>query len=170
MGDQLTEINDILTCQLCQSLFNIPVILPCGDRICQAHLENKPSITCQVCFESHQTNSGFPIDQLLLKLLDLNIQGNVFIGEHHKQANEIFEHYQQLILDFEQVLKDPHFHLYEVVSSFRNEIDLGREEEIFSSERCEQLLEEVDRFEVARKKGLTDMNDAYTNEIKSFRR
>jgi hypothetical protein len=177
MNDQLTQIQRILTCPECNCLYNKPIILPCGDRVCQNHLEGKSSIECNICLNEYQVIE-FPVDKLLVQLLNLNTSGSIadsmngscIIGDQHKQAIVTFEHYELLIEKLERLLQDPYNHLYEVISQFRNKIDLNYERELISVNNYDKLLEQLTKFELERTKNISEINKNFNGQLNDFKR
>ncbi len=168
MSEKLEQIEKILTCAYCHKIFACPVILPCGDRICQAHLQNKASLKCLVCFEEiTRITPDLPVDKLLLDLIDLNLFSNVFIGADHKRAIEAFKKLEMLVCDSEKLIHDPYFHLYETISQVRNEIDMKNE--LQGLENYVQLHAELDKFETERKDMLGFNNQFYLTELQTFK-
>lgn len=171
MSSQLNQIKNILTCTTCQNLFNCPIILPCGDRICQEHLHEKSTITCSVCCEIHPITAvqKFPIDHLLTELQRLSLHEQVFIGYQHEKALEAFGKQKNAILELEKLTVDPYYYLYETVLKVRNEIDLKYELKLITRENYEQLLDELKRFEDERKNSL-EVDKIDLNFMENFKR
>lgn len=177
MKDQLNQIEAILTCPECSCLFNMPVILPCGDRVCRCHLVNRSTIECNVCLSEYPVGD-FPADNLLVRLIALNIpgtiaetkNGTVIKGDQHKKAMLAFEQYEVLIERLELLLQDPHNHLYEQVSQCRNRIDLDYERELISVASYDRLLAQLTKFEQERTDAIGELVESYLKKIDSFKR
>lgn len=177
MKDQLNQIEAILSCPECSCLFNMPVILPCGDRICRSHLVNRSMIECNVCLSEYSV-VDFPADKLLMRLLAMNIpgtiaetiNGTVIVGDQHKNAMLAFEQYEMLIERLELLVQDPHNHLYEQVSQCRNRIDLDFERELISVASYDRLLAQLTKFEQERTDTIGELIENYLKKLDNFKR
>ncbi len=168
MSEKLKKLKEILTCPYCQDIYSCPVILPCGDRICQAHLKINESIVCLVCFEKVDIKSNdLQVDKILTEIVCLNLFSNVITGREHTRALETFNNLEMMICDFEKLIYDPYFYLYETIHQIKNEIDLKNE--IESLDNYEQLHAELDKFETERKQKLEDNKQLFIKKYKIFK-
>jgi hypothetical protein len=106
-----------IICELCKSVFETPIVLPCGDTICFKHASTE-DFKCPFCKEVHQKpNKGYPENRKLkmltdkfekaknmLNLLHSNVQlikkfkendGDFFKGELTKVKDQIFAKKEQ---------------------------------------------------------------------------
>ena len=135
---------DFLICEYCQEVLDSPIILPCGDRICQKHLSGQESIKCFICSMVHQVDeASFPVDKILQKLIVLNIK----CGQSHVKAKSAFERHQVLLFELENLIKDPFNYLYEYITSIRNTVCIEKELNRLNDLQFEKLLDILDSFE-----------------------
>ena len=97
--NDFTDLEKIATCNLCNSIFECPVILPCSEIICQKHIEqvkksseNFENISCHFCNEEHTIpRNGFPKDIRIAKLIEHNFHEMDFGNVHKKSLDSCKE-------------------------------------------------------------------------------
>ena len=141
----MQSVHEFFKCEHCQQVFESPVVLPCGDRLCQKHLRGQKQIACLVCCAEHEVNEAnpFPLDKLLQNL-------TVECGEMHAKAKSSFERHQVLLFEFENLVKDPFNYLYEYMAAIRNTVCLEKELDHLTDAQFDSLLNELDSFEKKR--------------------
>ena len=69
---------DIVTCNICKKYLKNPVLLPCGETICNQHVDLKKSenaenysvYKCQICKENHYAyDEAFSSNKIAINLL-----------------------------------------------------------------------------------------------------
>ncbi len=78
---KVDKLKCFLDCDLCNSLLVDPIVIPCGNLICKAHLDKlintsdeKSSFICDTCKEEHALpKDGFMVNHRLQSLLELGI-------------------------------------------------------------------------------------------------
>ncbi len=71
---QLEKINHLFNCKICKDLLVDPIILPCGETVCNVHTEKISEDNCLLCTEMHiSPKSGFPSNKIVKNQLDLEI-------------------------------------------------------------------------------------------------
>ena len=139
---------EFLICEHCHEVFDSPVILPCGDRLCQKHLSGQERITCLVCSMDHEVDeTRFPVDKLLQKLAILNIK----CGQSHVKAKSTFERHQVLLYELENLIEDPFNYLYEYMAAIRNTVCIEKELNHLTDSQFDKLMDVLDSFEKNRK-------------------
>ena len=87
------NLKNIIICKYkdCNKVYRNDVILPCGKRVCQIHIDemkidDSESLKCFFCSKLHLIpEDGFIIDDLIEKLL------NVKYGDKHDAAKKAFD-------------------------------------------------------------------------------
>ncbi len=96
---QLEKINHLFNCQICKDLLVDPIILPCGETVCNVHTEKISEENCLLCTEMHTSpKSGFPSNKIVKNQLDLKINK---INLNFRQFND----YNTIIQDLNEHLK-----------------------------------------------------------------
>lgn len=127
------DVNDIIRCRICSKLYTMPVTLPCGETICQAHLNEfeisrDKKFKCDLCTDEHiLPENGFQANKAIQKMLDINID-RLDRGEAFKNAKAAFETLNSKFETYELINTVPAFFIDEYFSNVINEIDLRRDE------------------------------------------
>ena len=142
----MQSVHELLKCVHCHKVLKSPIVLPCGDRLCQEHLNGQKQITCLVCSVEYEVDEAnpFPLDKLLQNL-------TIEYGEMHAKAKGTFERHQVLLIEFENLIQDPFNYLYEYVAAIRNTVCLEKELDHLTDSQLDSLLNELDLFEEKRK-------------------
>ena len=118
-----------------------PVILPCGNTLCQHHLDetNELNFSCMFCSEEHQVpKNGFKISEKLSFMIDFQIELNPL----RKQIKESFKKLKQSIQDYESI--QPDGFVYDHFADLFHKVDLHREELIKEiNERYEEIIKKL---------------------------
>jgi hypothetical protein len=145
-----------LTCSLCNKILHKPILLPCGDTICQEHLNEKKClkdnrITCKICKqEFHVKNDDFKSNKLVAK----QIEDEIYLTENEKTLKQQVEDSYQVILDLSEQLHETKLSIdlkcFEHFQEIRRLIDLHREESMLnnqniSDELCNVSLDMIDK-------------------------
>ena len=119
--------------------------------ICYYHIEEsreKNILLCVICNEHFDIPSnGFPPARALESLLKKNIQ-NIDLGEENNSARDKCSVFGDLLDRFNKIKNDPEMRISEVISDFKNKLDLRREEMKQNIDKqILQLIEKLDEFE-----------------------
>ena len=93
--NSVKSVNEIFTCKVCKKYLKNPVMLPCGEAICNQHVDletpeneiNYSIYKCQICNENHKAfEYGFCSNETVIDLLKLNSH----LDEKSKQMDDTF--------------------------------------------------------------------------------
>jgi hypothetical protein len=145
-----------LKCTQCKGWLELPVLLPCGDSICQKHVTSESKeCHCLECDSIHSVPSaGFPQNKALKKQLDARVQEANFCKEY----TTAFESFKSLEETFEAMTlfkRDPSFFVNQAIGELKAEVDLLREEfKLKIDQKTEILIKELDEYELEYKSSL----------------
>jgi hypothetical protein len=135
------KLRSILTCPICEQIYEKPVLLPCTKTICQKHLssmrDEKSSelINCSVCQldetpVQHQVPpGGYPINEDKLTLIELKLDKlNLDELNLRREAKERCELFENKLTEIELLIRDPAYFINDYFSKLVRETDLRREE------------------------------------------
>ena len=107
----------------CNLIYENPITLPCGNSMCQQHLENyEKKFKCPFCTDEHQTpNMGFFTNKSMIKMINSHIQ----LDPLRKKISESFDNLNESIKQYNETCSDNYIdsYFYEI----RNKVDLHRE-------------------------------------------
>lgn len=157
----MDTINEALKCSKCKHVLSEPVALPCGELICDKHVNKK--ITHFYCLECDLDHpflypGGFFRVKALEKILSTKIDKCDFSGEYSR-AYKSCKNLEQALFEFDKFRSDPYNHIYEAIIEIRNEVELKRETIKLETttatasadgevdEKAEALINEINEFE-----------------------
>ena len=124
---------NVIKCTKCFEQLKNPVVLPCGNAICEKHQEesqreDNQSIYCSVCDLHHDIpNGGFVRNLALKRLIEQKID-SIDMGDEYHSAYDKLQDFSDLFERFEKLKNDPGDKIYSVISELKGKIDLRREE------------------------------------------
>jgi hypothetical protein len=126
------EDKALFICELnkCKMYFEKPVILPCGNTVCQEHVSQSSyklaSFKCEFCREDHQIpTNGFPINKALMKMIELNQH----VSGAHRDARKSFDQFSNIISDYEQSdLINSDAYIFNYFFNLRKQIESHRDQ------------------------------------------
>ena len=141
---KLYRFKSLFNCKFCKSVYKHPIILPCGERICQKDLEifsKSPEghIACQLCKKEHVLPAdGFPICQTLVEMLEMEMYGLNYeeMFPRYNECKNILTNLTQHLNELESLSKEP--------NSFINEYFFKLRKQIKHS--ADQLKEKIDTY------------------------
>lgn len=147
-----------IKCKKCDKVLEKPVILPCGNFICEKHQnedrEENNSIYCPICDVNHEIppNKGFirvlPLDQLIEKNIEC-----IDLGNEHHSANEQIKRFSDLFEKFEKFNSNLEYAIHNKISELKAKVDLRREElKNQVDEEALALIKKLDDYEAECKK------------------
>ena len=122
-----------IQCTKCFEQLKNPVLLPCGNAICEKHQneeerDDNNSVYCSVCDLHHDIpNGGFVRMLALEKLIEQKIDCIDLGDEYHSAYNKLRD-FSDLFERFEKLKNNPSERVYSKISELKSEIDLRREE------------------------------------------
>jgi hypothetical protein len=164
--------NNLLKCPYCDCVFESPILLPCGNRICLndliIHLEKK-SVHCFVCNEQHpllidelKENNQLVKNFLTSSLIDLNSNLDKTF-ETRFSAKKNCLNLKELISNFEKVKSNPLMFISEYIADVINEIDIKRDQEMIEIDKYySKMIQTLRKFESECNKSI--LEDKRNNE------
>lgn len=127
----MESISRFTECMWCHSQLCDPVILPCGDSICQKHTKDLEKVEwkCCLCDGEHKLDEGerFPVNNVVLALLTSNLSRLDF-GQSFREAKESVEAVDAKYKEMMMAVRDPQEYVCSLVRKYKAQLDLGREE------------------------------------------
>jgi WD40 repeat protein len=120
------EKSDIFICDECEKYFDKPILLPCGNSMCEHHVDiSKKSYNCKLCDQEHQIpENGFAINKRIHRMINVNWH----LSGKQKFAKKIYDEIASLLIDYElNQLVDPNNYIFEYFANIRKQIDLHYE-------------------------------------------
>ena len=126
----MQNLNEIITCKVCNKYLLNPVFLPCCKNVCQNHIikqiteSNQQFYKCGCCNQNHQVpQDGFNLNETLIDVINLNLH----LDEKTRSAKMLLNDLDQVNNDIELINKDPENFIYSYFSNEKNKIDLKRD-------------------------------------------
>ena len=125
-----------LTCSHCHGVLSDPIVLPCGQTICQKHLAETnavASFNCRSCAQWHQMppNGLLPDNVIVANMLQsaATIISRVDREciERRREAKEVCTQLRHRVNDMEKMTKSPSLFVNDYVDEEINKIDIKRE-------------------------------------------
>ena len=144
--------------------FEHPVILPCGESLCQKHLEEVNQIfTCYFCNEEHQIREdGYKINKTINMLMNIFLE----IDPLRKEVYATFDKLNKLIGDYEKI--DPESYIFDNLREVINKVDLHREELIKEiNEKYDEIIKRLKEKEQMCKLNARKLEKMNLEELKT---
>ena len=140
---QIDAFKDTFKCNLCNELLERPIILPCGETICEKDLRtlynNAEMFQCTLCDEEHQQpKRGFPSNRNVQKMLDLQVN-QIDLSKNHPKYDEckkMFREIEKYLKESDLIGKDPENFVFGYFEKILNQVDIQRE----------KLIEEINLY------------------------
>jgi hypothetical protein len=143
-------VRDLLSCKVCNDVFNEPVILPCGETICAKHdvdFKDK-NISCTFCQKHHVNTEPYPCNNTIQRLLDRHVHELDF-GEEYKSAVTSLKNLKESIQNYESLKDNAEDYINEHFAKLRSQVDLKREMLIQKiNDSSDKLLSEIAALEI----------------------
>lgn len=149
---KVDKLKHLFKCEYCEEILASPIILPCGNKICQKDVSELTidicTIRCVFCSEDHIVPKlGFPIDQHLQELLDLNISQFEF-GPVYNHCKKNLKKLIEKIKEADTLRADPEYFIHQYFSDLRNQVDLRREDLKTKIDHCsDEILKNLQEYE-----------------------
>ena len=128
----MSQIFDqLVTCKICKKYFSNPILLPCGNNICENHLttynnDNESIYKCDICFKDHQLpEEGFSLNRPFIEMMNLNIH----FDEQTRKTVNVIENLNNVNKTIDLLIKDPNEFIYSYFFECENRIDLKEDQE-----------------------------------------
>ena len=141
------DYDDILKCNVCNSLLESPVVLPCSETICKKHV-TEIKIKCKFCNNDHQVpHNGFPSDKRLSKLLSREYY-KINFEENHSKAVKSCKDFEKIIDEFKTTIDYPYYKILEYFNNIRKKLDVSKKVAISNIAKKHSILsKEVEKYE-----------------------
>ncbi|RNA10289.1 hypothetical protein BpHYR1_054033, partial [Brachionus plicatilis] len=131
----MAAIKACFNCKICDNVFIEPVILPCGNSICQSHVTFEEIFTCQICSLEHPIpKEGFIANKLIKDLITTKIHDNLS-EKNNQQILNSFSLLENTIQEIEHLEKNPDDFITDFFAKLIHKIDLKREENKIDAEK-----------------------------------
>lgn len=163
------DLSSLIKCEICNQIFENPVILPCAKTVCLKHTFSQVvngKHKCDLCNQLHQIpENSFPRDVKTTKLIEINSELN--FGENNFKAKKECEFLDDLINQSECLIQEPVSFINDYFSCLKYKINLKKQEFIaVIEENYDKVIKEIVKFEIKckleAKNKMTDFNDALT--------
>ena len=170
------EMQDLLTCELCKTQYEDPLILPCYNTVCSKHVyieTNGSKFKCSFCDKEHDSlNEKYPIDTKINKLLKISSnyisKEYIYFGENNAGARDMHEKLSDLMNKAKILVDDPEYFINEHFNALRNKIDLTKEQYVkMIEDNCEKIIKQVNDLETDCKSKLLKRPEE-TGELKKY--
>jgi len=125
---QFEKINDLFNCKICKDVLVDPILLPCGETVCKAHVDEIIKGKCMLCTGVHTVpKEGFPENRIVKNLLENRFNK---INLNFSQFDEYITIIQDLnknMKEIEAIRNDPENYISEYFGELKRQVDLRRE-------------------------------------------
>jgi cell fate (sporulation/competence/biofilm development) regulator YmcA (YheA/YmcA/DUF963 family) len=138
-----------LKCSECKFTLESPVILPCGDSICQSHVKQETQeFHCLVCDLIHPIpNAGFPPNKNLAILINEKIDKLKF-NPQYESAFDSFKCVEKLVDEMKLFQKDPYHIINKAIGELKNEVDIIKHEFNLAIEnKASEIIGELEKYQ-----------------------
>jgi hypothetical protein len=145
-------MNEAIKCMVCKKILDRPVILPCGESICQSHVNKKTvenkQFSCVICESTHDIPAnGFVPNRSLEKIMQTKIDKFDF-GTEYQNASTICKRLAHILDEIELVRTDPCRYISECTHKLSNECNSKRDElKSIVDVEAEAIMNELIDFE-----------------------
>ena len=144
------DVLDILLCQKCQSKYDEPLMLPCGETICLTCINtdkeknNSNKIECYFCKEFHPIpKNGFSQNKLVTKLLQINSK-DIYRGTYFENLRSNLNKVSSYIAKIENDTKNPADFIENHCSTVISEVELAKEQSIIQIDKISKdIIQEI---------------------------
>jgi WD40 repeat protein len=159
----------LFICELsrCKMYFEKPIILPCGNTICQEHVQLSRTnvFKCEFCSEEHAIPlNGFPVNKALMKMIELNQH----LSGLQKEAKQSYEKFNLIIHDFQQSdLINSDAYIFNYFFNLRRQIESHRDQFIEElNKKSENLIKKLNDLEKQCKVNVSKLDKISIDELK----
>lgn len=146
----MNVIKSVVNCACCDQVLNNPVLLACGELICENHTKEN-QIFCRRCYEYHE-NKANVMSSVHVKAIErlLNAKfDQLNFGNTYHDVNASCRRLSDLIDEIKSMNNDPSKIIHEKICEIKASIDLKREELKQQVDiKAEELLKKLDDYEI----------------------
>ncbi len=115
-------------CKICSNILEKPIVLPCGQTVCQSHSVEISSINFIFCSKLHpMQENGFPLNQMVQCMLENNLHTLKINSNKLNQSKKKIEDLNNCFREIELLNKDPEYYIYDYFNELKRQVDLKRE-------------------------------------------
>ncbi len=130
------KVKSSFDCDLCNKLLVDPVVMPCGNFICKAHIDKlltnasneKKTLLCGICQDEHFIpKNGFVVNNRLQNLLELelfDLKASPVFSECKKEIEDAKDNLAKIKF----LQKNSENYLYDYFEDIKRQVDIRRED------------------------------------------
>jgi hypothetical protein len=182
---ELEKIKKFFKCKFCNETYSNPIVLSCGDKICEKdldkieHKSNENSelqIKCPLCEDIMLLpEKKFPYDKSLKELILDIVDVDFDFSDDYLVVKDNLKYIDLMIKHLETLNEDPNNYTYEYFLNLKNKVDIEKEKcLLFINDHFSRLIEQIKEYEnkckiEARKNkenndmNIKNMKELYTN-------
>lgn len=140
-------IRSVIKCSYCTRTLEKPVVLPCGELICEKHMNDEKSIQCSSCDQVHElTEKLYPV-KAMEKLLEVHLD-KLDLGPEYQKAYRSCLDLEISLAEFDQLCNDAELFIDRAINPLRNSVINKAQELSFEIEkRKTELLTQLDLYQ-----------------------
>lgn len=158
-------VKNSIRCVWCNGKLEKPVLLPCGESICEVHskrtsADSNRAFYCAVCDASHEIpDNGFARNKAIERIILSNIDSLNF-GKDYQLAVDSCKQLESHIKSLEFLTKDPVYFIKNSICELKNQVELKREQlKLEVDKKAEELLSKLNTYENECEQRLKTTND-----------
>lgn len=152
---KIEKINNLFHCGYCRQLFEMPVLLPCGEILCRKDLAslkspyNDSMINCCFCYRDHQRpDEDFPVVKRIIDLIELG-NAKINFGKTYEYGISLLKEIDQTIKTIEAIGQDPYYFVYNNLHELKTQCDLRRENlKLDIDNYFDNILTEIEKYRI----------------------
>lgn len=172
---KIEKINSLFTCTFCNEVFQTPVLLPCGETICQKDLielqleASSSTINCCFCYKQHHRPlEGFPVVKRIVDLIELG-NDRINFGKTFEYGKNLLKDIDKTIKEFEFIHNDPSYYIYTCLQGLKNQCDIRRENlKLEIDNHFDMLLCEIEKFNIECE-SVMRKSESLSNKLEGYR-
>ena len=153
---KIDQIKSMFNCKICSDLLLDPITIPCGDTVCNSHLNDhilKQTFECQCCKKKHSVpNEGFVINKFIQNQLKMQLN-SMDVNQVFEECKDEIESAHKSVDQINKMEQDSQSYIYNYFEDIKRQIDLRRE----------VLKEDIDKYS---DKVIQSINETRNNYIK----
>ena len=174
------QVETLFNCEICLKTVVSPVTLPCGNNVCQSHLQmhlGKEQFRCQLCGDEHHVpKKGFQINKNIQRGLEMELHKAFGSNPAFEECKSHIENAAKVIRQLEVLRDSPEGYIYDYFEEVKRQVDLRREKlknEIDLA--SDQMIDRIERTRAeciqvsALIKGIFEDLEVFSGELERIR-